>query len=595
MDKKCLITGPEFRYWPTDHNLFLLGGFCINDTNIDNIPSNRITVLNEIGKDLSTREKNKKYTNDLFEKNLISLSLFLNKKHDVNYPVRYWRIILGPWLLALVPVVHNRWHMISEALDEKFDEIISIQFNKFEIVPYDYDDFLDIHLKSDWNSDLFSRILEFKDSSYKPIRLESFRMTSRSSIKNGYSIKAFFKRSVNKILELISYRRGKYFFFETYMPRISQIKLQLSMLQIPIFPKKIRASRTKPNIALRESMNLESDTNSEFETFLSQYLKLAIPTIHLEGYSELCNVLKKLPWPTQPKLVFTSIAYCTDEVFKAWIAKKVLNNTLYIIGQHGGGYGVEYFPHRTELHEKLSADYWLSWGWSDVTNNSVVPSLNLTLIGKKESNPNYQAKNILQVTNDLDPYSRYSWGLDEYNKIYMNDQFNFASSLREDIRDNLIIRLHFNQSYCDVDQTIAWSKSNKNIVIDQGFSNIKSLISKSRIVVSTYNATLFLETLQLNIPTIMFWNPEQNLINNKCRPYFDMLKAVKILHDTPESAAIHVSSIWDNVSNWWDNDELQRVRGVFCAEYSKSNIKPIFFMKRILESLVEKNSKYLDK
>jgi putative transferase (TIGR04331 family) len=590
MNKKFLITCPNQEYWPSYSHVFLLGDFCINDdTNKAQLLPNRVTILNEIFKDIESRDEQKKYTNDLFNKYLKLLATFFNNQHNVNYPVRYWRIILGPWLSALIPVINNRWNIISFAQESEFDEVISIRFNDSEIIPYDMDDFNEIHLKSDWNSDLFSRILEFKNRHHKPIRIESFRKASIQQKIQKLTFKTLLKRSILKILEIVSFRRGKYFFYETYIPRKSLIKLQLMMLQIPIFPTSKKLPNHSPNMSMRKNMHLELCNDSEFEIFLSDYMKLAIPTAYIEGYFETCNILKKISWPNKPLLIFTSNAYFADEIFKAWVAKKVLDNTLYIIGQHGGAYGVEGFPHRTELHEKISSDYWLSWGWSDDINETVIPSLNLKLIGKKEVNPNYKAKNILQVTNDLFPYSRNSWSSDEFNKIYMNEQFNFASSLRDDIRENLVVRLHSKHAYYGVNQELAWRKHHREISINQGVSDIQSLIRSSRIIVSTYNATLFLETLALNIPTVIFWNPVQNDLSKESTPYFEMLKAVKILHDNPEAAANHVSSVWDDISYWWDDDELQRTRKVFCDEYSKTNNYPISFMKRLLEPLIKKN------
>ena len=52
------------------------------------------------------------------------------------------------------------------------------------------------------------------------------------------------------------------------------------------------------------------------------------------------------------------------------------------------------------------------------------------------------------------------------------------------------------------------------------------------------------------------------------RSFFDKLKEVGILHDTPESAAEHVNAIWEDVNLWWEGDLLQETLKSFKERYS---------------------------
>ena len=45
-----------------------------------------------------------------------------------------------------------------------------------------------------------------------------------------------------------------------------------------------------------------------------------------------------------------------------------------------------------------------------------------------------------------------------------------------------------------------------------------------------YNSTIFLETLNLNLPTIIYCDPKQDLIRNDAKKYFDLLKKVNIYY-----------------------------------------------------------------
>ena len=100
-------------------------------------------------------------------------------------------------------------------------------------------------------------------------------------------------------------------------------------------------------------------------------------------------------------------------------------------------------------------------------------------------------------------------------------------------------------------------------------SRISKLITQCRIYVSTYNATTFLESLSLNVPTIMFWNPEHWELREEAKPYFQGLLNIGILHYTHQSAAKYVVDVWDHVEGWWAQEDLQQVSMGFGNQYSR--------------------------
>src|SRR4051812_1726403 len=63
----------------------------------------------------------KKYHEDFYsllatcERYLIDLRQKLNLLHGENRSLRYWRIVLGPWLNYFIPVLFDRYQSIVEA------------------------------------------------------------------------------------------------------------------------------------------------------------------------------------------------------------------------------------------------------------------------------------------------------------------------------------------------------------------------------------------------------------------------------------------------------------------------------------------------
>ena len=104
--------------------------------------------------------------------------------------------------------------------------------------------------------------------------------------------------------------------------------------------------------------------------------------------------------------------------------------------------------------------------------------------------------------------------------------------------------------------------------IDSSSDKMLVALGKSRLCVCTHNATVFLETLVMNFPTIIFWNPSHYEIRSEAAPFFDLLVEAGILFYTPEAAAKKVNIVEHNVNEWWFSDQVQAARTEFCERYA---------------------------
>ena len=88
--------------------------------------------------------------------------------------------------------------------------------------------------------------------------------------------------------------------------------------------------------------------------------------------------------------------------------------------------------------------------------------------------------------------------------------------------------------------------------------------------VSTYNATTFLETFFANFPTVIFWDPNFFELRESAKYYYDDLREVGILHDSPESAAAKVNEVYMDPISWWMSEKIQTSKKKFCSRFSRS-------------------------
>ena len=75
-------------------------------------------------------KKASEYCDKIYEKVLEYLSKYLNKKHNLDWSKRSWRILIGPWLSRFIETSYERWRVI-ENLKKKCPKIkIRIHKNK---------------------------------------------------------------------------------------------------------------------------------------------------------------------------------------------------------------------------------------------------------------------------------------------------------------------------------------------------------------------------------------------------------------------------------------------------------------------------------
>ena len=149
---------------------------------------------------------------------------------------------------------------------------------------------------------------------------------------------------------------------------------------------------------------------------------------------------------------------------------------------------------------------------------------------------------------------------------YIEDQFSFIKSLSPNITDKIIVRLHRSDyGWC---LKMRFHERFPNICIDDSNSDLIGRMCESKIVVSTYNGTSFLQSMALNIPTVIFWNPQQCELRDDAIPIFKALEGAGIFHQTPEDAAKHIASIWWSVDHWWNSADVQSTRQLFCRNYA---------------------------
>ena len=121
-----------------------------------------------------------------------------------------------------------------------------------------------------------------------------------------------------------------------------------------------------------------------------------------------------------------------------------------------------------------------------------------------------------------------------------------------------------------------------NIKKENGSKDIFKLINKTRIFVSPYIGTGYLETLALNIPTVVLYDKSDEKVRSQFLPLINEMKSVKIFFDDPKKLSEHINEVWGNVEKWWLDEKLQEIKIRFCKSYALLNNDKLNDLKNIL-------------
>ena len=558
-----------------------------------------VIVSEPYGLEHSKRDSDFSKTIQLENKLFPEFIQLLNSNLGKQYSERFWMIILGPWFKFIIKDLFYRINSVNECLaSHEISGTTIYDCEKYLLTPATWDKAVDID-QDIWKSNLiYASILNLLKN--KNFHTELIPLKINDNYQGPFSVakkiekKSLYRNFLKIGLKIYNKLSNTFvgnndaFIINTFLPTKEEAKLELALGQFPQFWKYKWSKYNQPELVkkfpdklLRENLKKQFSVKcfDNVENTMRQLFFELLPTCYLEGFEDLYNIVKKQPWPKSPKFIFTSNNFYFDEIFKLYAALNVEAGSKYYVGQHGGNYGTQ--RHKSPRTEELTSDKFITWGWTDGMPQHK-PAFILKNAGKKKLNFN-SLGNLLLIEHG------YTKGDATYDKKflffqYLKNQQKFVNHLDKKPREKLIVRL-FNIHYQNKEfqEESRWFDFDPNIKIDKGVSKIDTLISKSRLVVHSYDSTGMLETLSDNIPTLAFWGPEVALVDS-AKPYYQLLIDAGIVHLSDKSVADKINEIWDDIDSWWKQSNVQNARIQFIHRYAKKSQKPITELKQILLS-----------
>ena len=267
---------------------------------------------------------------------------------------------------------------------------------------------------------------------------------------------------------------------------------------------------------------LKSNEDSEIEKIIKNLIIDIFPNIYLESFNNL-KKLNKTFLPINPKFIYTSNEFESNELFKFYSAKNI-KNCKYIIGQHGATYGSA--RHQvSQLYNLKVADKLITWGWENSSKTKkgyLFPKLNKPS-GKKP-------KKITFMTRPLMPMWK-SYDLYEELEIEINSDINFVKSINLDLRNIFQIKLHPGDGlFHNFETKKRWQENFKDLNIYDNKTKFDKFKNNSKLFIFNYESTGFLQLININFPTLLILRNFDYQVDESCKKDYESLISAKILH-----------------------------------------------------------------
>ncbi len=591
-----LATTALTEFWGDSPELFCLGQWCLRHDRQAEWASRRVEVLPCPWDDRERFYRAAQEADAASERLLCHLSGYLNVTHGVSYPKRYWRILFGSWLAQYVHVIHDRYTHLAEALTAHPDlQTIVMDPASFR-VPNDTADTMNLINGDPYNLQLFSQLLQEMGHRFpaRPFRGSWTAPENGEITKDRTWLQRLTRTGVDLAVWLAKRAQGSRWRVDFHDLDCSKLVLVplIARMGGRVLPAHLHEAWAhdvpSPQFDDRRTGLSDLPWSSEFERLAVRLLPHHFPTLYLEGYhTARAEAMRRSP--AAPLVIVSATVWYFNEPFKFVAAEAAHAGTKLVAVQHGGGYGMYRFC-PSELLEVRTADTFLAWGWTDQQpgaryRNLPNPKLSSLVKNRRNIVPTPEARTILFVAT-CHPrylYRFQSTPVGSQWTDYIQWQRRFLKQVPARVRAAVVFRPYLYDYGHGLRAQV--SADAPEMRWENGTSMAERL-RHSRLVVIDHLGTTLLETLALNIPTIMFWDPRRWEVREDAAPYLDELRDAGMLWDSPEAAATKVAQIAGNPRTWWENQQVQAARRRFADHYALAQEDWVDWWARAFDELM---------
>ena len=528
--------------------------------------------------------KDYKYLTKLSEKFLNFFTNNLNYIHQEKRSLKYWRIILSPWLNTYISSMYDRWETINRLEKKKSSFTCDYLYNRKIFTNVGTSDYIRKVTSDDlWNHSNFIRIIKFKKQK-KIILKKSYKSYIIKNYLEKKTETSFIINFFDKIFSHISILINSTIIENFYISKKDYLNLCLSSYIFPGIFKNFFSSKNlyncKINNELRNKLFKYKSKKKDFNFFLFECLKEDFPVTYLENYkilkSEICS---KGFQNKNIKKIFSMTSFIMNEVFKIWLANRVEHGTKFIIVSHGGclnpklnGY-LNYFP---KIADKVITRK------KPLTHKETQMPIFLRENPYQNLNEKKQKIYIFDCVPVNYPCKIQSWPfINDYKRIIRNTE-NLINCFSLKEKKNIFYRS-------------LWTGKNIGVQIKRKIPSIKlcdckkikfkDIKNEIKLAICMYPETVIVDLITSNIPTVLYIPKDLYLFDRNSLKMINYLKKNKLYFDNLKDLKSHLNIIKDSPYTWWTTRPTQTAIKKFQKHFFYVEQNYIFKWKKLIKTI----------
>ncbi|MBM3302800.1 MAG: hypothetical protein FJY85_22990, partial [Deltaproteobacteria bacterium] len=168
-----LATTALSEFWDKDQEILFLGPWCLLHDRRADWEGLKSQVLPNPWDDRRRFYQACDYLESCYERVLNFLTDYLNHAHQVSFSRRYWRVLLGAWLLDYLHAVYDRYVHLSDAFTLYPDLQTILLDPQCCRVPLDTLEYAKLAERDPYNLQLFSQLLQGKGHVFQTRNLKN--------------------------------------------------------------------------------------------------------------------------------------------------------------------------------------------------------------------------------------------------------------------------------------------------------------------------------------------------------------------------------------------------------------------------------------
>lgn len=564
-----LATTARTDFWDTSQPMLFLSEACLRRDRRQDWEHLERRVLPSPWDDREAFHRAAQYLDEYSERLIPLLAEFLNSLHGVHHDARYWRILMGQWLVHALHVYYDRWVSVREALGAHPDLttfVVHEADHRYGIAP---EEWVRLSLTDDFNLQLYSEVFSASGCDFPSRRLVAGESApARAGIRERARDAVRRTITATSVVAAAARKGGVLLHSSGYVARTDMAKMMAgSGFRIwPFEPVDEKAKTPEPSEPRRDEI-LGFPAADAFERFFHARLARMLPVAVVEQYQSKLRLAHRV---SSSGVLATFGGWYSSEAFRFTAAEAHAGGARLAGIQHGGGYGImKAAP--AEKYEQRVADQFLAWGWADEgkqTCLSNVPAGSLARFRNVKHDP--AAKDILFLATEHPRYLYrfHSVPVSSQWERYYEWQACFLETLPSDLRPDIRFR---GNPYFSAGQGQRERLASRFPWLQwDDEPQITESLRRARVVVADHHSTSFLQVLVAGVPLILFWDPQLWELRPDAEDSFADLRRSGILFDDPVAAAEGVARAHgESRDAWWMSADVLATRTTFLNRFAR--------------------------